>query len=105
MGCGTCANEFAFKTVFRAFMNRQRLSRHFSLENINTEEIYDSNENRGPAKNLSILAFRGGLHGRTVGAISCTNSFSRIKVCSVKLPKTNNYFLKIFQNYSFSRIL
>lgn len=75
MMCGSCSNENAFKTVFKAFMNRER-----GFDNIGDEECHASNENVGEGKKLSILAFRGAFHGRTVGCISCTNTRGRIKV-------------------------
>jgi len=74
MMCGSCSNENAFKTVFKAFMNRER-----GTDNVTDEECSNSNENIGEGKKLSIMAFRGAFHGRTVGCISCTNTRGRIK--------------------------
>ena len=75
MMCGSCSNENAFKTVFKAYMNRER-----DTDEVGDEEQYNSNENDGEGKKLSILAFRGAFHGRTFGCISCTNTRGRIKV-------------------------
>jgi len=75
MMCGSCSNENAFKTVFKAYMNRER-----GTDEVGDEEQYNSNENVGEGKKLSILAFRGAFHGRTFGCISCTNTRGRIKV-------------------------
>ena len=56
-------------------MNRER-----GTDNVTDEECTNSNENIGEGKKLSIMAFRGAFHGRTVGCISCTNTRGRIKV-------------------------
>jgi len=75
MMCGSCSNENAFKTVFKAWMNRER-----GTDEVGEDEQYNSNENVGEGRKLSILAFRGAFHGRTFGCISCTNTRGRIKV-------------------------
>jgi len=75
MMCGSCSNENAFKTVFKAYMNRER-----GTDEVDEDEQYNSNENVGEGRKLSILAFRGAFHGRTFGCISCTNTRGRIKV-------------------------
>ena len=76
-------------------MNRER-----GTDNVTDEECSNSNENVGEGKKLSIMAFRGAFHGRTVGCISCTNTRGRIKVIynsknieSVFLTRIKNRFL------------
>ena len=75
MMCGSCSNENAFKTVFKAWMNRER-----GTDEVSDQECTNANENVGEGNKLSILAFRGAFHGRTFGCISCTNTRGRIKV-------------------------
>lgn len=75
MMCGSCSNENAFKTVFKAWMNRER-----GTDQVSDEDCFKANENIGEGNKLSILSFRGAFHGRTFGCISCTNTRGRIKV-------------------------
>merc|ERR1711981_309467 len=71
MMCGTCSNENAIKMMFMKYMQKQRGNR---LE-FNSEEIESTMLNQSPGSpKLSILAFRGSFHGRTVGLLSCSNS-------------------------------
>ena len=56
-------------------MNRER-----GTDEVGEDEQYNSNENVGEGRKLSILAFRGAFHGRTFGCISCTNTRGSIKV-------------------------
>lgn len=75
MMCGSCSNENAFRTVYKAYMNRER-----GTDEVSTQDCELAAENKGHGNNLSILAFRGGFHGRTTGCISCTNTRGKIKV-------------------------
>jgi 4-aminobutyrate aminotransferase/(S)-3-amino-2-methylpropionate transaminase len=75
MMCGSCSNENAFKTVFKAWMNRER-----GTDEVSNDDCQLANENQGHGNKLSILAFRGAFHGRTFGCASCTNTRGRIKV-------------------------
>lgn len=71
MMCGTCSNENAIKLMFMAYMQKQRGDRI----DFTQEEIDSTMKNQAPgAPQLSILAFKGGFHGRTVGLLSCSNS-------------------------------
>ena len=71
MMCGTCSNENAIKLMFMAYMQKQRGDR----VEFTQEEIDSTMKNQAPgAPKLSILAFKGGFHGRTVGLLSCSNS-------------------------------
>merc|ERR1712062_53166 len=71
MMCGTCSNENAIKPMFMAYMQKQRGDRI----DFTQEEIDSTMKNQAPgAPQLSILAFKGGFHGRTVGLLSCSNS-------------------------------
>ena len=58
----------------QAFMNRER-----GTDQISAEDCARALENKGEANKLSVLAFRGGLHGRTIGCISCTYTRGVIK--------------------------
>ncbi len=71
MMCGTCSNENAIKLVFQRFMHRRRGGR----TEFTQEELKSTMEAREPGTpKLSILGFKGGFHGRTVGLLSCSNS-------------------------------
>jgi len=71
MMCGTCSNENAIKMMFMKHMQKQRGNRL----DFNAEEIETTMLNKAPGSpKLSILAFKGGFHGRTVGLLSCSNS-------------------------------
>jgi 4-aminobutyrate aminotransferase / (S)-3-amino-2-methylpropionate transaminase len=68
-GCGSGANENAFKAAFIRFA-RNNYSNH-NLENrLKTALI--NNEPGSP--NISILSFQKGFHGRTIGCLSTTRS-------------------------------
>ena len=75
MMCGSCSNENAFKSVFKAYMNRKR-----GTDEVSDADCLAANENVGKGNDLAILAFRGAFHGRTFGCASCTNTRGRIKV-------------------------
>ena len=69
--CGTCSNENAIKMMFMKYMHKQRNGR----VEFNSEEIDSTMLNQSPGSpKLSILAFKGSFHGRTVGLLSCSNS-------------------------------
>lgn len=74
MMCGSCSNENAFKTVMKAWMNRER-----GTDEISEEDTEASNMNQGPGNKLCIMSFKGAFHGRTFGCASCTNTRGRIK--------------------------
>jgi 4-aminobutyrate aminotransferase/(S)-3-amino-2-methylpropionate transaminase len=71
MMCGTCSNENAIKMMFMRYMDKLRGFR----EGFTTDELDSTMANASPGSpKLSILAFKGGFHGRTVGLLSCSNS-------------------------------
>ncbi|XP_019642688.1 PREDICTED: 4-aminobutyrate aminotransferase, mitochondrial-like [Branchiostoma belcheri] len=76
MACGTCANENAFKAVFFWYRAKQRGSL------IHTEEELEScMRHEAPGSpNLSILGFKGGFHGRTIGCSSSSHAAPLHKV-------------------------
>lgn len=71
MMCGSCSNENAFKCLFMKYRKHQR------GENVDfsDEELSSCMVNKPPgAPNLSLLSFKGGFHGRTMGTLSTTHS-------------------------------
>lgn len=71
MMCGTCSNENAIKMMFMRYMDKQRGGR----ESFTEEELATTMANATPGSpKLSILAFKGCFHGRTIGLLSCSNS-------------------------------
>ena len=71
MMCGTCSNENGIKLIFMRYMDKLRGGRaEFTKEELETTMQHQS---PGSPK-LSILAFKGGFHGRTAGLLSCSNS-------------------------------
>merc|ERR1719492_373030 len=67
----SCSNENAIKMMFMKYMHKQRNGR----VEFNSEEIESTMLNQSPGSpKLSILAFKGSFHGRTVGLLSCSNS-------------------------------
>jgi len=96
MMCGSCSNENAFRTAFKAYMNRER-----GTDEVPPEDCDAAAENKGKGNKLSILAFRGGFHGRTTGCISCTNTRGKIKV---DIPTLDNPFVDFpVMNYPLER--
>ncbi|RWS06833.1 GABA transaminase GABA-TTC1-like protein [Dinothrombium tinctorium] len=70
MACGSCSVENALKTACIWYQTKQRDGKPPS------EGIFESsmiNQPPGSPK-LSIISFKGGFHGRTFGALSCTHS-------------------------------
>lgn len=82
-GCGSGANENAFKATFLHYA-RNNFSEH-KLSNMLKSSL--NNEEPG-SPNLSILSFRKGFHGRTLGCLSTTrsNPFHKINVPAFKWP-------------------
>lgn len=68
--CGTCANETAFKQVF---MNIQHQHRSGAAPSDLDMSSCMANQPPGSPP-LKILSFRGGFHGRLLGALSATHS-------------------------------
>lgn len=70
MACGSCSVENAMKVSFFWHQKRVREGR-----DITSEEMETALMNKSPgAPSLSILSFKNGFHGRTLGALSCTHS-------------------------------
>lgn len=70
MGCGSCANENAFKAMFIWYNTQQR----GGLAPTQTT-LDECIMNKGPGcPDLSILSFKGAFHGRTFGALTTTHS-------------------------------
>merc|ERR1711981_367323 len=88
MMCGTCSNENAIKMMFMKHMQKQRGNRL----DFNAEEIETTMLNKAPGSpKLSILAFKGGFHGRTVGLLSCSNSrpIHGVDIPTIPWPKAD----------------
>lgn len=86
MMCGTCSNENGIKLMFMRYMHKQRQGR----TEFTDAELNSVLTNEAPGSpNLSILAFKGGFHGRTLGLLSC--SYSRpiqgIDIPTLSWPK------------------
>ncbi|CAF1330480.1 unnamed protein product [Adineta steineri] len=76
MMCGSCANENALKAIFAWHGNKKRDGKPFS-----TEDLKSSMYNKAPGcPSVSIMSFKGGFHGRTIGVLSCTHSVPIHKV-------------------------
>merc|ERR1712212_1263878 len=88
MMCGTCSNENGVKMMFMRYMNNQRDGR----TEFTTEELQSTMKHQAPGSpKLSILAFKGGFHGRTVGLLSCSNSraIHGIDIPTIAWPKAD----------------
>ena len=70
MGCGSTANENAFKACFVAWMDRYRNGSPPTQEELDSCML---NQEPGCPK-LSILSFWGAFHGRTLGCLATTRS-------------------------------
>ncbi len=72
MACGSCANENAYKAAFIFVNTLKRDGKPPSKEVLDQCLM-----NKGPGSpDLSILSFKGGFHGRTLGTLSTTHSKS-----------------------------
>ena len=82
-GCGSGANENAFKAAFIKFA-RNNYSDHTMETRLRTS--LDNNEPGSP--DLSILSFQKGFHGRTLGCLSTTrsNAWHKINIPAFKWP-------------------
>jgi len=70
MACGSCSNENAYKSVFMWYRNKQR-----GGAPITEEENSSCMMNQAPGSTpFTILSFKGGFHGRTMGTLSTTHS-------------------------------
>jgi 4-aminobutyrate aminotransferase/(S)-3-amino-2-methylpropionate transaminase len=70
MACGSCANENAYKVMFIHYNTIRRRGVPPTQE-----ELTECVMNKGPGcPDLSILSFKGGFHGRTLGVLSTTHS-------------------------------
>jgi len=88
MMCGTCANENGIKIVFMRYMHNQRHGRTA----FTPQELSSVLKHEAPGSpSLSILAFKGGFHGRTVGLLSCSNSrpIQGMDIPSLNWPKAD----------------
>eukprot|EP00276_Gloeochaete_wittrockiana_P015220 CAMPEP_0184345348 /NCGR_PEP_ID=MMETSP1089-20130417/13774_1 /TAXON_ID=38269 ORGANISM="Gloeochaete wittrockiana, Strain SAG46.84" /NCGR_SAMPLE_ID=MMETSP1089 /ASSEMBLY_ACC=CAM_ASM_000445 /LENGTH=488 /DNA_ID=CAMNT_0026675625 /DNA_START=50 /DNA_END=1516 /DNA_ORIENTATION=- len=75
-GCGSSANENAFKAVFMTYQQRKRGGRAFT-----PEELSSCMHNQAPGSpDLAILSFEGAFHGRLLGCLSTTHSKAIHKV-------------------------
>lgn len=71
MACGSCAVENALKAACFWYVAKQRGAGVAPTQ----EELESSIWNMPPGSpKLTILSFKGGFHGRTFGALSCTHS-------------------------------
>jgi len=88
MMCGTCSNENGIKMMFMRYMHRQRSGR----TEFTTEEMDTVLKHQAPGSpKLSILAFKGAFHGRTIGLLSCSNSrpMQGVDIPSLAWPKAD----------------
>lgn len=88
MMCGTCSNENGIKLMFMRYMHRQRNGRTEFSEH----ELSSVLRHEAPGSpNLSILSFKGGFHGRTIGLLSCSNSrpIQGVDIPSLAWPKAD----------------
>jgi 4-aminobutyrate aminotransferase/(S)-3-amino-2-methylpropionate transaminase len=70
MACGSCSIENAFKAIFIRYNTQIRNEKSFT-----PDELNECLMNKGPGcPDLSILSFKGGFHGRTLGALATTHS-------------------------------
>lgn len=97
MMCGTCSNENAIKLMFMKYMEKVRGGRvEFTKEELDTTMTHQA----PGSPELSILSFKGGFHGRTVGLLSCSNSrpIHGVDIPTLPWPKADfpryNYPLK-----------
>ncbi|XP_054162678.1 4-aminobutyrate aminotransferase, mitochondrial-like [Oppia nitens] len=70
MACGSCSIENALKAACFWYQNKTRKGEPPSALDL---ESSLSNQTPGAPK-LSVMSFKGGFHGRTFGALSCTHS-------------------------------
>ncbi|XP_029663736.1 4-aminobutyrate aminotransferase, mitochondrial-like [Formica exsecta] len=70
MMCGSCSNENAFKSIFIWYAEKQRQGKPFMKDEIESCMI---NQIPGSPR-YSIMSFKGGFHGRTLGCLSTTHS-------------------------------
>jgi len=88
MMCGTCANENGIKLMFMRYMHRERGGR----KDFTPQELKSVLQHQAPGSpKLSILAFRGAFHGRTVGLLSCSNSrpIQGVDIPTINWPKAD----------------
>nr|CAH0101920.1 unnamed protein product [Daphnia galeata] len=70
MACGSCSNENAYKAAFMWYRNKQR-----GGAPITEEENSSCMMNVAPGSTpFTIMSFKGGFHGRTIGVLSTTHS-------------------------------
>merc|ERR1719495_2551383 len=88
MMCGTCSNENGVKMMFMRYMSNKRDGR----TEFTDHELQSVLKHEAPGSpNLSILAFKGGFHGRTVGLLSCSHSrpIQGIDIPTMNWPKAD----------------
>jgi 4-aminobutyrate aminotransferase/(S)-3-amino-2-methylpropionate transaminase len=70
MACGSCSNENAYKVMFINYNIKRRGGKLPTQE-----EMAECVLNQGPlCPDLSLLSFKGGFHGRTLGTLATTHS-------------------------------
>jgi 4-aminobutyrate aminotransferase/(S)-3-amino-2-methylpropionate transaminase len=88
MMCGTCSNENGIKLMFMRYMHKRRNGR----TDFTPEELSSVLKHQAPGSpKLSILSFKGGFHGRTLGLLSCSNSrpIQGVDIPSMNWPKAD----------------
>ncbi|OWF52736.1 4-aminobutyrate aminotransferase, mitochondrial-like [Mizuhopecten yessoensis] len=76
MACGACSVEHSQKAMFIAYQRRQRGGKPPSIK-----ELQSCLEGKPPGSpNLSVLSFKNGLHGRTMGALAVTHAKWALKL-------------------------
>jgi len=89
MGCGSCANENAFKLAIIAHMGKKRIAQGREANVFTDEEHASVMLNQSPGSpDVKVLAFEGSFHGRTFGTLSCTRSkaIHKLDMPSLKWP-------------------
>lgn len=70
MACGSCSNENAFKAAFFWYNSKLRGGKAPTQEDLSNCVM-----NKGiGCPDLSVLSFKGGFHGRTIGTLATTHS-------------------------------
>ena len=82
-GCGSGANENAFKAAFIRFARN-----NYSTHNMENRLKTSLSNNEPGSPNLSILSFKKGFHGRTLGCLSTTrsNAWHKINIPAFNWP-------------------
>ena len=104
-GCGSGANENAFKAAFLKFFQKNLPSYKFNENDLNESAMKNSFPG---SPDLSILSFNKGFHGRTLGCLSATRSkpVHKINIPAFKWPMAEFPKMKYpLQEFEYENIL